>query len=406
MDLSVPERVRELLPRVRELVASEIEPLEPRFLTGPFADVEPELVALRPRARELGIWVPQLPEAAGGAGYTLVELAHLAEELGRSPLAHYVANCQAPDAGNMEILWEFGSTEQKRRFLAPLVAGEVRSCFAMTEPERPGSNPVWMDTRARRDGSEWVLDGRKWFTTAADGAGFAVVMAVTDPEAPPHRRASLFLVPTDTPGFRLVRNIPVMGHRGDGWASHGEVELADCRVGDEALLGEVGEGFAIAQARLGPGRIHHCMRWIGVAQRCFDLLCRRALQRELGPGEPLADRQTVRQWIAESRAEIRAARLLVLDAAARVERDGARAASEEISTIKYHVSGVMLRVVDRAIQVHGGLGVTDDTPLAWFYRQERAARIYDGPDEVHKMYVARKILKRYAGAGGPAEEER
>jgi alkylation response protein AidB-like acyl-CoA dehydrogenase len=259
-----------------------------------------------------------------------------------------------------------------------------------------------MDTVARREGDDWVLDGRKWFASSADGARFAVVVAVTDPEAGRHRRASLFIVPTDTPGYRLTRNLSVMGEVGDGWASHGEVELEGCRVPAASLLGEEGAGFAIAQARLGPGRIHHCMRWIGIAERAFDLLCRRAAERELSPGKPLGFKQSVQGWIADSRAGIDASRLLVLDAAHAVAAEGSRAARGRISLIKYFVAEVMLSVLDRAIQAHGALGITDDTPLAWLYRHERGARIYDGPDEVHKSVVAREALKRF-GLGRRSE---
>ncbi|MCB1056732.1 MAG: acyl-CoA dehydrogenase family protein [Acidobacteria bacterium] len=394
MDLSPSRRLEEVLGKARGLV-EELEPLERVVLGGSFSAAADELEAARARAREIGLWLPQMPREVGGLGLSVLEHGHVSEILGRSPLGHYVCNCQAPDAGNMEILHEFGTAEQKERFLAPLLAGEVRSCFSMTEPDRAGSNPVWLETRAVSEGDDYVLDGRKWFTSGADGAAFAIVMAVTDPAAERHRRATQILVPTDTPGFELVRNVPVLGHSGDGWASHGEVLYRGCRVPRAHRLGEEGSGFAIAQARLGPGRIHHCMRWIGVAERSFDLMCRRSLERELAPGEPLADRQTIRDWIAESRAEIDAARLLVLDTAARIDRDGAKASRERISMIKYHVAGVMLSVVDRAVQVHGAYGLTDATVLSWFYTQERGARIYDGPDEVHKGVVAKLALRRY-----------
>jgi alkylation response protein AidB-like acyl-CoA dehydrogenase len=382
-----------------------VYPLEAGLLHGTFHAAEPALDACRDEVRRRGWWLPQVAAEHGGMGLSLVEFAWLSAVLGRSPVGHYVFGCQAPDAGNLEVLLEFATAEQRERFLAPLLAGAARSCFAMTEPGRAGSNPVWMDTRARRgeggtgsddNGADWVIDGRKWFASGADGAAFAVVMAVTDPEAPRHRRASMFLVPMDTPGLTLVRNVPVMGHAGDGWASHGEIAFSGCRVGAGALLGGEGDGFAMAQARLGPGRIHHCMRWIGVAERSLDLLCRRALDREIAPGEPLARQPTVGEWIAESRAEIDAARLAVLHAAWRIDRDGARAARAEVSAIKFLVANTMLRVVDRAVQTHGALGVSDDTVLSWFYRQERAARIYDGPDEVHKAVVAREVLKGYA----------
>jgi alkylation response protein AidB-like acyl-CoA dehydrogenase len=394
MDFSIPPKTRALIEKVRALVLSEVMPLE-AGMRGRFAEIEPALRAVREKVRAEGLLTPQMPREAGGAGLTLLEHAFVSEELGRTPFGHYAFNCQAPDAGNMEILWLHGTDAQKERWLRPLVRGEIRSCFAMTEPERPGSNPVWLDTRAVLDGGEWVLDGHKWFASACDGAAFAIVMAVTEPEAPPHMRASQIIVPCDTPGFTRVRNIPVMGHEGDGWASHAEVRLAGCRVPAANLLGERGMGFAIAQERLGPGRIHHCMRWIGICERAFDLLCKRAALRELSPGKPLGTRQMVQEWIAESRAQIDAARLMVLHAAWRIEEEGAYAARDDISLIKFQVAEVMLRVVDRAIQAHGALGVTDETPLAFFYRAERASRIYDGADEVHKASVARRILRRY-----------
>ena len=289
----------------------------------------------------------------------------------------------------------FGTDQQKERWLDPLVRGEIRSCFAMTEPEYPGSNPVWMATAAEKDGGDYVINGRKWFTTAADGASFAIVMAVTDGDAEPHRRASQIIVPTDTPGFTIVRNIPVMGHTGDGWFSHSEIAYNDCRVPRENLLGDAGAGFAIAQARLGAGRIHHCMRWIGICERAFDLMATRAASRELAPGDVLGTRQTVQNWIAESRAAIDAARLMVLHAAWTIDTRGVKEAREAISLIKFHVAQTLMDVIDRAIQVHGALGLTDDLILSTFYRIERAARIYDGPDEVHKTAVARQILGRY-----------
>jgi alkylation response protein AidB-like acyl-CoA dehydrogenase len=248
-----------------------------------------------------------------------------------------------------------------------------------------------------------VINGHKWFATAAEGAGFAIVMAVTDPESPPHARASMILVDTDTPGFEIVRNIPVMGHAGHGPFSHAEVRFTDCRVAADQLLGRAGEGFLMAQQRLGPGRIHHCMRWLGICARAIDLMCDRAAERELSPGKPLASRQIVQAWIAESAAEAAAARGLVLETAWRIEQEGWQGAREQISMIKFLTANTLQRIVDRAVQVHGALGVTDDTILAFFYREERAARIYDGPDEVHKLSVARRLLKqRAAQAEAPA----
>jgi alkylation response protein AidB-like acyl-CoA dehydrogenase len=392
MDFSIPERLRPILAAIREVIDRDVVPLEPRLVGGPFADLLPDLAAVRDVVKGRGLWSPQLPRSLGGMGLSLLEFALVGEELGRSPLGHYAFNAQAPDAGNMELLREFGTVSQRERWLTPVAGGEMRSCFAMTEPDHPGSNPVWMGTRAVRDGDGYVIDGRKWFASGADGAGFAIVMVVTDPDADPHRRASLLIVPAGTPGFRRVRNISCMGHAGDDWASHAELAFESCRVPIENRLGEEGAGFAMAQARLGPGRIHHAMRWIGVCRRAFELLCDRAATRQLAPGDPLGSRQAVQEWIAESRAAIEAARLLVLHAAWTIVTEGGVAAREAISLVKFHVAGVMQQVVDRAIQAHGALGISDDTVLSWFYRQERAARIYDGPDEVHKAVVARRIL--------------
>jgi alkylation response protein AidB-like acyl-CoA dehydrogenase len=322
--------------------------------------------------------------------------AQLSEVLGWTPYGHYVCNCQAPDVGNMELLLAFGTEAQKREYLEPLARGEVRSCFAMTEPEHAGSNPVVLSTTAVRDGAEWIINGHKWFTSSADGAAFAVVMAVTDAdETRRHYRASQIIVPLHTPGYKWLRNIAVMGESGGGWSSHAEVRFENVRVPTSNLLGLQGRGFALAQERLGPGRIHHCMRWIGICERAFDLMCRHATLREVGPGERLSDKQQVQFWIAESRIEIHAARLMVLDAATRMTHQGQEAAREQIAYIKVFVANTLQRVLDRAIQVHGALGMTDDTPLAWWYRHERAARIYDGADEVHKTVIARRALRPY-----------
>jgi len=387
MDFSISKRAEDLRNRAREFVRREVMPLEPR-LSDSWGALEPALREARAKAKSQGLWVPDLD-------VPLEEFAILSEELGRSPLGHYCVNAQAPDIGNMELLELAGTEAQKERWLRPLRAGEIRSCFSMTEPERPGSNPTWMETRAVLERGQWTIDGHKWFTTAADGAAFAVVMAVTDPEAPAHLRASMILVPCDTPGFQLVRNIPVMGHAGEGWPTHSEIRYTRCRVPEENLIGGRGAGFALAQERLGPGRIHHCMRWIGICERAFEMMCQYAVKREIAPGKPLATRQTVQQWIAESRASIDAARLMVLHAAWKMDRQGQREARVEISTIKFLVAGVLQEVLDRAVQVHGALGMTDDTPLAFWYRQERAARIYDGPDEVHKGVVARRVLRGF-----------
>ncbi len=396
MDFSIPEHVRTLVDEIRAFMQREIYPLEGDFLSKPFPEVLPALNAVRRQVKERGWWAPFLPKQYGGMGLSLLEFASVSEELGRSPIGHYAFNCQAPDVGNMEILMHYGTAEQKETYLMPLVRGEIRSCFAMTEPDYPGSNPVWMKTTAVKEGEDYVINGRKWFVTGADGAAFAIVMAVTNPDADsPHRRASQIIVPTDAPGFNLVRNIPVMGHAGRDWASHGEIVLDNCRVPQSNRLGPEGAGFVIAQERLGPGRIHHGMRWIGICERAFELMCRRAARRQLAPGQPLGTRQMIQAWIAESRAEIDAARWMVLQTAWKIDREGASAARQEISLIKFFVANVLHRALDRAIQIHGGLGVTDDTPLAFWYRHERAARIYDGADEVHKAAVARRILRAH-----------
>ncbi|HXH19576.1 MAG TPA: acyl-CoA dehydrogenase family protein [Chitinophagales bacterium] len=381
--------------KIKEFLHNEILPVEHQLLNQTFSKSEILLNEKRKKVKEAKLWAPFLPEEYGGLGLPLTEFAYISEVLGFSPFGHYVFNCQAPDVGNMELLMQFGSDELKKKYLLPLVNGEIRSCFSMTEPEFAGSNPVMMATTAIKDGDEYVINGHKWFTTAADGAAFAIVMAVTNPSASPYQRASMIVVPLDTPGFRIVRNISIMGDTGQGYASHAEVLYENCRVPVAHLIGKEGTGFMLAQERLGPGRIHHCMRWIGICERAFDLMCRHAAMREVAEGVKLGEKQMVQQWIAESRAEINAARLMVLQAAYKMENEGNKAAKEEISTIKFFAAGVLQHVLDRAIQVHGALGMTDDLPLAYWYRHERAARIYDGPDEVHKSLLARKILKDY-----------
>ena len=352
---------------------------------------------LQAKAKEAGLWAPHLPPEAGGSGEGFLAYAQLNEEIGRSTYAQLVFGCQAPDAGNGEILWLFGTEEQQQRFLRPLVAGEVRSFFSMTEPDVAGSDPTLLRTRAVRDGDEWVIDGTKWFSSGAEGAAFGIVMAVTDPDAPPHRRATQILVPADTPGVEVVRPIPTMGHRGRGWSTHCEVRYTGVRVPLANTLGEPGDGFRIAQKRLGPGRIHHVMRWLGQMQRAFELMCEYALQREAF-GSRLADKQTVQNWIADSAAEIQACRLMTMDAARKIDED--EDARVEISLIKFHAARVLHDVIDRAVQVHGARGLTDETPLAAMLVNARGARIYDGPDEVHRMVVARRILASFE-AGEP-----
>jgi acyl-CoA dehydrogenase len=391
-ELAPTEEIAELRARYRSFMEEHVYPNE-----GALRSDDPELVrSLRAKAKEQGLWAPHVPPEAGGTGQGFLAYAHLNEEIGRSSYAQLVFGCQAPDAGNAEILHLFGTHEQKERWLRPLVAGEIRSFFSMTEPEVPGSDPTTLRTTARRDGDDWVIDGHKWFSSGADGAAFGIVMAVTDPDGEPHARASQIIVPVDTPGVEIVRPIPVMGHAGSGWSTHCEVWYRGVRVPVSNTLGDPGEGFRIAQKRLGPGRIHHVMRWLGQMQRAFELLCSYALEREAF-GSRLADKQTVQNWIADSAAEIHACRLMTLDAAHKIDSgDEARVA---VSVIKYYAAGVLHDVIDRAIQVHGARGLTDETPLAEMYANARAARIYDGPDEVHRMVVSRRILREFEKGG-------
>lgn len=396
MDFRIDPVLADHLAQVKAFVVEQVEPLERLLLAGKWQALDAAVAGCRAEVRSRGWWAPHLAAAEGGSGRDLVTFGLISEVLGRSPLGHVVFGCQAPDAGNAELLVSHGSEAQRARFLVPLAAGEMRSCFLMTEPEFPGSNPTEMGTTAERQGEEFVLNGHKWFATAAEGAHFAICMAVTDPGAEKHRRASMILVETDRPGFRLLRNISVMGQSGRGYFSHGEVRLENLRVPVDNLLGEAGAGFAMAQARLGPGRIQHCMRWLGICRRALDEMVSHALTRQIKPGVPLAEFGAVQEWIAESAAEIEAARALVLMTAWTIDQEGFSAARERVSMIKYYTANVMQRVVDRALQAHGGLGVTDDRILAFFFREERAARIYDGPDEVHRMAVARRLLKSAA----------
>jgi acyl-CoA dehydrogenase len=342
MDFTIPEHTQSMIRVIRDFMQQEVYPLERDFLNASFREMLPALKAKREKARAMGLWAPHIPEELGGQGLSLLEFAHVSEELGRSPIGHYIFNCQAPDVGNMEILMLHGTDEH--------------------------------------------------------GAAFTIVMAVTNPGAESrYLRASMIIVPTDTPGFKWVRNIAVMGEPGSDYASHAEVLFDNCRVPQSNQLGPEGMGFVIAQERLGPGRIHHCMRWIGICERAFGLMCEWAATRHVAPDRTLSSRQIIQAWIAESRAEINAARLMVLQTAWKIDQEGSSAARNEISLIKFYVAGVLQRVLDRAIQVHGGMGMTDDLPLAYWYRHERAARIYDGPDEVHKIVVARRILREYEG---------
>jgi acyl-CoA dehydrogenase len=353
----------------------------------------PIMKELRAKAKGLGLWNLFLPDPELGPGLSNLEYTPLCEIMGRSGIAPRVFNCQAPDTGNAEILAEFGTQEQKERWLKPLLEGEIRSCFSMTEPEVSGADPTGLQTRADRDGDHYVINGHKWYTSGAIGARFAIVMAATNPKAPPHERQSQIIVPTDTPGFNLIRAVSVMGHAGGG--GHCEIRYESCRVPVANRLGPENGGFMIAQARLGPGRIHHCMRAIGMAERAFEIMCRHANTR-VAFGGPLGEKQFVQEWVATSRMEIDQARLLTLQAAWKMDKYGKKAARQEISMIKVVVPNMLMQVLDRAIQCLGSLGMSDDTPIAAMWRNGRSLRIADGPDEVHKMVIARRELKRFA----------
>jgi acyl-CoA dehydrogenase len=384
----------ELRAAYRAFMEERVYPSEP-VLNQEDDDADALMASLRAQAKAEGLWAPHLPPEAGGTGQGFLAYAYLNEEIGRSFWAQLVFNCQAPDAGNGEILHLFGTDGQKERFLRPLVEGETRSFFSMTEPDVAGSDPTLLRARAVRDGDEWVINGRKWFSSSAEGAGFGIVMAITDPDADRHRRASQILVPADTPGITIAP-VRTGGHLGRGWTTHCEVTYEDVRVPAGNMLGEPGDGFRIAQKRLGPGRIHHVMRWLGQMQRAFDLMCSYSLDR-VAFGGPLAEKQTVQNWIAESAAEIQACRLMTLDAAHKIDQgDEARV---EVSVIKFYAARVLNEVIDRAVQVHGALGLTDRSPLSVMWGMARGGRIYDGPDEVHKMVVSRRILKEYAAGG-------
>ena len=385
---------------MREFVREEIYPLETLELDHPaFLRIAAPLMEA---VREQGLWAAHLGPELGGQGYGQVKLGLMHEILGGCEFAPPIFGNQAPDSGNSELLAIAATAGQKARWLTPLLAGEIYSAFSMTE-QGTGADPTQFTTTAVLEGDEWVINGTKWFVSNADRSHFHVLMAVTDPDADRHRRASMIIVPSDTPGIEL-RPIFSMNDPSDAPSLHtqAEVSYTDVRVGRENLLGERGGAFMLAQQRLGPGRIHHCMRWIGVCRRAFDALCERAVSKSLH-GSRLADKQTVQNWVAESAAAIEASRLLTLQAAWKIDREGAEAARREIAMIKYHGATVMHEVIDHALQLHGSFGYSTDLPLEHMYRWARAARIYDGPDEVHKMSVARAVLRGYEPRDVPTE---
>ena len=397
MEFGISEEGRIIEDQIVRFLNNKIIPMEKTVaeesLTTPNGRDTPTMIKLREEAKALGLWNLYLPDKEWGAGVDNHDYAVLCEHMGRSQIAPRVFNCHAPDTGNAEIIAEFGTEAQKAEFLIPLLNGDVRSCFSMTEPDTSGADPTGLRTTAVRDGDEWVINGHKWFTSGAVGAKFAIVMVVTNAKGNPHERASMILVPTDAPGFNLIRAVSVMGHNGGG--GHCEIQYTDCRVPIKNLLGPEHGGFMIAQARLGPGRIHHCMRAIGMAERAFEIMCIHANSRE-SHGSKLGDKQFVQEWIATSRMEIDQARLLTQFAAWKMDKEGKHNARQELSMTKVVVPNMMMNVLDRVIQCLGALGVSDDTPVASMWRNGRALRIADGPDEVHKMVIARRELKRFA----------
>src|SRR3954451_1306069 len=397
MDFSPSHRVEELRGRIDAFLEEHVYPVELEALKALDQEVKAGvpypriLVELRERAKAEGLWNLFLP-GEEGAGLTNWEYGMLCETMGRSLISPMVFNCSAPDTGNMEILVDHGTPEQRQQWLDPLLEGEIRSCFSMTEPETSGSDPTQLQGRAELNGDEWVINAHKWFTSGAMGAAVAIAMVVTDPDAASQKRASMILVPIDTPGFEGIRPVPVMGH--SGGPGHWEVRYEDCRVPADNLLGERGAGFTIAQDRLGPGRIHHCMRAIGSAERAFELMCKRANSR-ISFGSTLGEKQFVQDFVAKSRMEIDSARWMVLHAAWRMDTEGKRAARQDISMIKVIAAQMHQEVCDRVLQVHGALGMSDDVPLALMWRQGRWLRIADGPDETHKMLIALRELNRF-----------
>jgi acyl-CoA dehydrogenase len=396
-DFSTDAEFQSKLDWMTALVRSEIWPLETLLEELEWDGLMRALAPLQEEVKRRGLWAAHLDPELGGQGYGQVKLGLMHEILGTSPIAPLAFGNAAPDSGNSEILALAGTPEQRERYLHPLLAGDLKSAFSMTEPDSAGSDPTLLQTRAVKDGEHWVINGRKWFSSNGSIADFLIVMAVTDPDARPHQRASMFVVDADTPGVNIVRDVATMEHPAENfgrYGNHAEIVYEDVRVPAEAILGAPGAGFLIAQQRLYPGRIHHCMRWLGVARRAFDMLCERSLYRE-AHGATLGKHQTVQNWIADSAAEMQAARLMTLHAAWKMDTEGVLAARQDIGMIKYYGARVLHDVIDRAVQAHGSLGYSTDMPLEAMYRYARAARIYDGPDEVHRASVARQILRGY-----------
>jgi len=406
-DFSTDPAFEEKLAWMRVFVKEEVFPLETLALS--HDALTTVIRPLQDEVRSRGLWAAHLPPEMGGTGFGQVQLGLMHEVLGQSPYGPVVFGNNAPDSGNAELLAAgmemTGREDIRERWLAPLLAGTMRSGFSMTEPETAGSDPRLLRTRARRDGDEWVIDGHKWYTTNGSVADILIVMAVTNPDVHPYQGSSMFVVPVGTPGVTIVRDVGSMDDPTvtfGRFGNHAEITYDAVRVPADHLIGPEGSGFLLAQTRLGPGRIHHCMRWLGQSQRAFDMMCERALSRYTH-GSLLADKQTVQNWIADSAAEMHAARLMTLHAAWKMDQVGASGSRDEIAMIKYYGATVLHNVVDRAIQTHGALGYSADMPLELMYRWARAARIYDGPDEVHRQTVARHALKRYEAREVPSD---
>ncbi|MFN8204890.1 MAG: acyl-CoA dehydrogenase family protein [Solirubrobacteraceae bacterium] len=396
-DFSTDPEFDEHLNWMQDFVRDEIWPIEPIADDLSHDDLTRIYAPLQEQVKERRLWAAHLPPELGGQGFGQVKLGLMQEILGTSMYAPHAFGCQAPDSGNAEILAIAGTPEQKERWLHPLLAGDLYSAFSMTEPEVAGSDPTALRTRAVKDADGYVVNGHKWFSSNASIADFLILMAVTDPDARPHQRASMFIVPVDTPGVNLIRDVPTMEHPWERFGligGHTEIRYEDVRLPHDALLGKEGNGFLIAQQRLVPGRIHHCMRWLGIAKRAFDMMCERALYREVRGGV-LADKQTVQSWIADSAAEMQAARLMTLHAAWKMDTYGSSAARRDVSLIKFFGAKVLHDVVDRALQLHGALGYSGDMPLEFLYRFSRHARFVDGADEVHRETGARLSLREY-----------
>jgi acyl-CoA dehydrogenase len=401
VDFDYPEKVRRLMARLEAFMDEFVYPNEKTYAEQHAAaedrwTIPPIVEELKSEARAAGLWNLFLPDSELGAGLTNLEYAPLCEIMGRSPIAPELFNCNAPDTGNMEVLVRYGTEEQKREWLEPLLNGEIRSCFAMTEPDVASSDATNIRGRIERDGDEYVVNARKWWSTGAGDprCRISIVMGKTDPEGnlPRHEQQSMILVPMDAPGVEIERTLPVFGYD-DAPHGHAEISFNEVRVPASNIIWDEGKGFAIAQGRLGPGRIHHCMRLVGVAERAIELMRERVKSREAF-GKPLAEQGVIMEWIADSRIEIEQARLLTLKAAHMMDTVGNKEARAEIAMIKVIAPNVALRVLDRAIQAHGGAGVSDDFPLAYLWASSRTLRLADGPDEVHRAAVAKLELKK------------